>query len=120
MVLGRLLSGFKNKIPGTIRYLSVSIGHNFTWPKPKKTNKPLISHTPAVKFEGYPGQYEQSPFTHIKLGPLAASICWKPFDYISEEEYYKIYGTYEPLKETKWEREKREKREKNKPVEDDE
>jgi hypothetical protein len=112
-VLQSLGSKIKQALPGVPNYVTAEL-KLFKWPNTKRpTEKPkkTVVHEKGRKFEGYPGQYEQSPFTHVFIGPLHLFIHWKPFDHLSEEEYREKYGTYGPLGETKWERKKREENE---------
>jgi hypothetical protein len=115
MALERLLSAFKEIVPGKPTYISVGAG--FAWdfnPRPTRKEKKLFSleHEKGRRYEGYPGQYEQSPYTHINIGPVRMFIHWEPFDHLTECEYEKKFGTYKPIDETRWEREKREEKEK--------
>lgn len=99
----------KSLLPGKLNYLSIE--SKITFGEKHRVKKKLFDHVAGRKFEGYPGQYESLPYTHIYFGPLHVFMYWKPFDYLSEEDYKDKYGSYNPQGETKWERRIREEKE---------
>lgn len=102
-----VLQSFVSKLPGKPE--SISFGINFSiGGRRSKIKQPIIKHEKARNVEGWPGSYYSWPTTFFRLGPLNGSIWWKPFDRLSEEEYFQKYGTHDAVEETRWAREKRE------------